>query len=244
MKQFLLLLMLLVPSRAFAAIAFGSCVNGADNSNAQSSSISAPQIAISAGDFVIAAIRWEDGNSVTATITDSTQTWNVSRNSYTAGGTGHRMWHAYNATANATDVVTFNFTGLVTYPNFVVCRYTGIQTTSNPLDQNAGGSSSGANCTPTSSSYTTTAASEVLIAFAQIDMLDSSVSPGSGYTTRATSPRVVAALEDQIVSSIQTGITTSMTFNMSATCNIDVATFKGAVTGLKKGTLMTLGVGR
>src|ERR1051326_7928515 len=199
------------------SIALQHTATALDFSGSTVSSLGASAFSLGTGNLVFVDVRWGVDSAPTLSITDT------AGNSYTlidshwdsVATQGCATFYAKNTTANASNVVTANFTGgSQKYVMVVAAEYSGLSTTS-PLDQHAITDSSGAsNQTIASGSFTTTSASEVLISVGFTSGGNGAdFTADTGYTVEAqlidTGQRY-GALQDKIVSSIQTGVTATL----------------------------------
>jgi hypothetical protein len=150
------------------------------------------------------------------------------------GSTGNFItaaFYAKNTSANASDVVTATYSANTSY-TWLSCRQYSGANTSSPLDTSAIGANSSQVCGANSMStgtFTTTAVNEVLVGGFYIQLTSSTPFVGSGYTLGNSTSDYSLWTEDQLTSSIQTGVTA--TFGTTA-CNY----FQGIVVTLKAAT--------
>src|ERR1051326_3467595 len=145
------------------------------------------------------------------------------------GDTGTNLTHvvailyAKNITGNGSNVINIAFSRSSSPENpprinAFALQYSGLSTSA-PLDQSVATEGS-LGSSVTSGSFTTTAADELLFAIAAnvSDDVTACVA-GTGYTLEdssvASASNYGIGVEDKIVSSIQTGVTTSMTFTLT-----------------------------
>jgi hypothetical protein len=215
------------------AIAYVNSNHGSDYTGGAPSSLTAAATSLTTGNAIIVGARWFDpGSSVTVTsVTDT------AGNTYSAGpakfssGSGEQLiiWFALNVTGHASNVVSVNLSGTVQYWGVGHSQYSGLATSS-AYDTTANGSTSGS--TLTSSAFTTAQTDELLFTFAQVANVGTTWTAGSGYTIRVQDASQVTVVQDQIVSSIQTGVTAGMTSSDGSSAkSILVATFKAAAGG-------------
>ncbi len=215
------------------AIAFVNAGNGVNFGGGGFTAMAAGAVSLSAGNTLIASVRFYPGGSdpgagaVTSVTDTAGNTYVRAVRTYAppSNGSDVEIWYALNTTANASNVVTFNLNASYAYWEVNTAQYSGLAT-SGALDKTATGA---ANSTVvTSGAYTTTQADELLFAVMDYDSsLGQSWTPDTGYTLRGSN--VCLAMEDKIVSAIQTGVTTSATLSTTRNLNIAVATF--AATG-------------
>ncbi len=140
------------------------------------------------------------------------------------------VWYAVNVTGNASNVVMANFPSVASNAISVV-QFSGLATGS-PVDVWAhsayGGSTS---ATPTTSALTTTVADEVVVAFGAQSVTGHPWSASAGYTLAGQDASDVSGIAYQIVSSLQSAITVSMTSTDSTNSKQIIAVTFNASTG-------------
>lgn len=142
----------------------------------------------------------------------------------------NELWYTYNATGNASNVITANISGNVQYWGVVAVQYSGILTT-DPLDVTAIGDTASGTLV-TSAAFTTTREGQLIVAITEHDnTVGQTWTAGSGYTIQVQDAGNVVTLEDKIVVPIQTNIIASMTLGVTRNLSINVATFKGIPKG-------------
>jgi len=152
-----------------------------------------------------------------------------------------QWFFAKNIAGNGSDSVTAAFSVAESFVTLHVLEYSGLDTVS-PLDVDTGTGGSGTGGTLTSPAFTTSQASEVvLVGGAATGFV--TFTAGAGYTLRTQDTGPVAATEDQIFASVQTGITATMTQSGSGDWLICVISFKATAGSGGSGRLMLLGVG-
>jgi len=202
---------------------------------------SVPQNTIMSGGFVVPAgalIVTYCGITTSAAITPTIS--DTAGNTFvpvgpTVGGSGGdslSMFYAANAKGSSTDVATCSWSSASGNLAVMALVYSGAAASA-PLEATASGFTRGGTTRQTSP-FSTTAPNEVIVA----GMMSGSSchpapAPGSGYTVEidavpsgCAGPE--AAAEDQVVSTLQTNVTASMTFSTAIYADIIAATFKAA----------------
>lgn len=220
----LLATFLLLAAACHGAIAYVNNAVGVDNSGSSITSKATASWSSTTGNLNVVCVRTAGGTVSSITDTASNTYTNIA--GFAPAGDRLEIWYAKNTTGNASNVVTANFSS-TNFVTVLVMEYSGADTSA-PLDTSAT-SSSTTSTTVTSNSFTTTAANEVLVACAQVASVSVAWSAGSGYTKRyPSSGNTVVIGEDNIVSSVQTGVTATATTTGANNKTIIVATFKDA----------------
>lgn len=216
---------LLLCAQAWGTIALVNTASGSDYSGASGTTIVASAIPVTTGNFIAVFYRAANSSAFTATASDTAgNTYSVvTYATNTSDKCG--MLYAKNITGNAANIVTLTLSGAVPFRAVMVLQYSGIDPVS-PLDTFAIGNGSAS--TPTVGPFTTSTANELIVAGVMTNSGLSFVA-GSGYTLQITAPSSQGAVEDRIVSSIQTGVTA--TFSNTATWGMVAATFKAQARG-------------
>jgi hypothetical protein len=186
-----------------------------------------------AGDLLHAAVSW--GLVAFTSITSSpAQTWTNGNAEKDQTNIRSLTKHAMNITGSATQTVTLSVASS-TYCSIIVLDIPGMATSA-ALDVADAGTAFAAATTFTSGAFTTTSANETIVGtmFNEGDALDASYTAGGSYTI-PTNGSVVSVLtspegacEFLAVTSIQTGVTLSMTGPHAETGVIFVTTYKQA----------------
>lgn len=206
-----------------AAIAFVNAV--AAKNDASGGNLTTGTLNVTAGNLLVAACRI---NSVSQTPTFSdlaVNTW-VDDGVVDQGTTRMKFWHAYNVTGNASDTFTCGVSPNVDFRAITVTQYSGVHTSSDPLDTSA--TASCANCNPgslTSNAFTTTQADEVIVYPVTVQTLGATFTAGTGYTLATSAQADYVHTEYKIVSSIQTGVTANITWNAPSAAQPKVLMF-------------------
>lgn len=173
---------------------------------------SGPNIAATAfsvtGGNLIAVFVHGAGSTTTITVADTALNTFTPVTSCTDATQGVTQWfYAKNVTGNASDVVTATYSVSTTQRRIWVLQIAGASITS-PLD--AGPACAvGSSATPTSASFTTTTALEMLLAGMWTGTTALVWTPGAGYTLGTSDTENRGRTEFQAVSSIQSGVTAS-----------------------------------
>jgi hypothetical protein len=201
-------------------------------------SVSTGTFATSTGDLIVVGIRVSEADlSALVSVTD------LAGNTYTAipGSLAQlsiqnqttQLFYSKNSIANASNQVTALFSNSVSFRAVCAWDITDADTSS-PLDTSAIGVSNTAVTTITSAAFTTVNANEILIAMASFPQLTNTFSAQSGYTLDSAGfppTGQFTGAEHDIVSLIQTGVTTSMSNANSGYATISVATFIAGSSG-------------
>ena len=206
------------------------------NSSIAQSTIASGAFAVPAGDLIVAYCGV--GTSTVDTVSISDGAGNVFRQVGTtvsaSHGTALAMYYSSNAKGSSADSVTCTWGAAHHNLAVMVLVYSGADPTS-PLDASASGSDSGSSSTTLqTSAFSTTSASDVIVAGMMFGTgCNPPPPPGSGYTIEVNAipggcGGPLAAAEDRIVSTLQTNITASMTVPLATYADMIAATFKAA----------------
>ena len=215
-----LLTFILLVCPAWASIAY---VNGAqgffNTGGAGTSSVTTGTFSVSAGNILVCSAFWYS-TTTTASLSNVGGDSFVSANRITTGAfTGtSQQWYAKNVAAAGSETVTITLSTTVGYVWLACNQYSGLDTI-NPYDTSAVGSNTVQSCganAMTTGNFTTTTASEVIVAGFMIQFPTSTPDIGTGYTMRENTTDYQLWTEDQIVSSLQSGV--AATFG-TTTCN-------------------------
>lgn len=219
-------------STAVAPILRVSAASGSDVTGTPAASVATSTFAAATGNLIVVFAR--QGLSATATLTPIDTAGNVyTLISYVSLGAGDRagLWYAKNTVANASNAVTaiWQVSGVNTAMPFTAVsaiQYSGLSTTA-PLDISNTATASGVG-TVTSPAFTTTAANEVVVAGATANALGNAyvADTGNGYAIRTQDASPIQAMEDKIVSVIQTAATVSMSTGTNPQWEFALASFK------------------
>ncbi len=183
-----------------------------DSSSGTSTTISAPATSHTSGNTIAVFFRSSGGVTITGVSDTAMNSYSACSTLYTGQAGISQWWCACNITGNASNVVTGTFDNNTSNRAIHVIQYSGIALTScNDVD--AGGHVDNTVTTATSSSFTTSQASEVLLMGVNVGGFGTTFTQGTGWTIQDTSPDGFSATEGKIVSSIQTGVTADMSFS-------------------------------
>lgn len=228
MKIFLLSLLLLLGfTPAHAAIAFVHACSG----NASASTTLAITCSIAAGDFAVAAFGETASGSTTFTVTDNlAQTWTQTSCGY-ATKSPDRSGMFWTANSGTVTTITAMFSGAVNSRG-VVLEFSGMAATSledGTCIQNGDVAAVTATSSP---GFTTGNANDVLIYELQADSTADPFTAGAGYTIPTGGvANHATAVQYQIVSSTQAGVTASINWTTSRQWTSILAAFKAAPAG-------------
>ncbi len=149
-----------------------------------------------AGDLNVIVVGWNDSNATVGTVTDSSgNTYRLAVGPSVISGTASQaIYYAANIVAAAANTVTVTFTSAAIYPDIRVLEYSGIDPT-NPLDVTAAGT--GNSSLSASPAVTTTYANDLIIGANLV--LQTTIGPGSGFTSRVITYPDSDIAEDRIV---------------------------------------------
>jgi hypothetical protein len=171
-------------------------------------------ISTTGGNLLVAWCHGNSNNSV-ITISDSAaQTWTaVSSGSVSSAGTNNaEMFYMPNSAAVTS--VTANFATSES-GGIIVFEISGAATTS-PSDGSVNSSATGSFPSAISGSLTTTNANDILIMAVNNRTSQTTWTPGTGYIIPANGSETRGAMQYQIVSLVQTGVTATMSWGTTA----------------------------
>jgi hypothetical protein len=213
------------------AIAFVNTVSYA-GLNVSDTTVVSPSFDCVAGNLLVVLVKHGTDFSTTATLSDTagntfTRVGNLAVNSPNLGAS--ELFYARNVSGNGTNVITATFTASVSYREIVVGQWSGVDTVS-PLDAapdptivDTGASS------VTSAQFSTTQADELIVGAVSIAAGYEDYTAGQAGSTPMSMVSVStlgSTMEYAVVSSIQTSITTSMSWATGHTCTFITASFK------------------
>lgn len=222
-----------VLSSTYTIAAAPTFVNAQSNENSGSSvtTIATAGISHTAGNALAVGCSFNiSGASPTVTVTNTAGDTFTQVDKFDDGFTliTTATFYAKNIAGNASDVVTCTLSTARTTPGITVMQFTGLNTSA-PLDQHVTGNTD-SSATVTSASFTTTSASEVIVAFgtAYTELNPQTWTADTGYTIPSGGASGFGASvgEYKIVSSIQTAVTASLNWSVPNFMNIGVMTFK------------------
>ncbi len=202
-----------------------------ENSGVSATTIATSGTTHTAGNLLAVGCSWNvSGADPTITVTNTAGDTFTQVDKFQDGFTliGTATFYAKNIIGNASDVVTCTLSSARTTPGISVLEFSRLNASS-PLDQHVTGNTD-TTSTVTSGSFTTTSAAEVIVAFgcAYTELNPQTWTAGSGYTipTNGASSFGASVGEYKIVSTTQTGVTSSLSWSVSNFMNIGVMTFK------------------
>lgn len=212
------------------AIARSHTSTNSDYSGTSTATPTSGTVALGTGSLAYGCLRYFGATSV-STISDTAgNSYTVATTRAAGGGETLVSFYKENAASYASNVVTVTMGSAVQYWSVDTVEYTGINTSSS-YDQTAQNDAASGG-TVTSSSFTTTANDEVLVACSQVSAAGATWTADTGYTSAVQDASTVTMVQDKIVSSIQTSATTTATSsNTGSPMIILVDTFKGSGSG-------------
>lgn len=201
---------------------------------------------VTTGNLLVVNVRINNG--ATATVADT------AGNVYTgltqispASVAGSRFFYARNIKGNASNVITVTY-GANQASAVFVWEISGAHK-STPFDKEASATTAGAATTLTTSAFTTTTANEIILCAAQIGQVNITFTAGAGYALDSASTGYpvaagarFAGTQHQIVSSIQTGVTASISWSpIGSGDSLNLATFRidSPVVGVPNSLMLT-----
>ncbi len=215
---------------------FSACANGS-NFGASTSSQATGTINVSSGDAIYCIATYElNCSAATLTIDDTASSQNVltSVNSAFSSGNGVCSQSFYKANANVKsgDVLTVHASASVPELS-IVCATATDTNASSPLDAHPTTVEAVASSV-TSGAFTTTSALEIMFAGLATNNNGGTFTPDTGWTMPGTagaagaciSGDTTSAIQYKAVTSIQTGITTTVGFSAARVFQVQPVTFK------------------
>ena len=150
--------MIHIPSVS-AAIAFVSRVQ--NGGAASSTTVASPAQAHTAGNLLVALVHWNDAPTFSSIADTAGNTWTFTGTQLDPTNNHLRNYYAWNCLGNAANIVTATFSSGALYRNITVYEFSGVQTSSDPIDQEKSGTGSGTAIS--TASFTVSASSEVII---------------------------------------------------------------------------------
>lgn len=205
-------------------------VNSAANSAYVGSSTLSLSVPLNATSGNLLVVSCSAAQTQATTVTDTAGNTFVAAVSVTSGPapagqwgpsfTG--LWYAKNISGSSSDVITCNYGGQADQ-GIVALQYSGIDKTS-PLDATASGTGTGTDFA--TSPFSTTSASEVIVASGMNTAGSGSpFMPGAGFTMQQQT-YTYYIVEDQITTSMLNNVTATMTQPASSAWTIVAASFK------------------
>lgn len=211
------------------AIAFVNSATGFSTGSV--TNVSSGAFALTAGNSVYVGVRVN--STLETAITGVTDTAGNLYRFVSGGSSGssgrEELWYCQNATANASNAVKATFSGGFPFVGVVCAQFSGVATTSS-LDVYSFAPFS----TSTSivcNAITTSVAAAVLIMVAQAENSGLTYTAGSGYTVAVTDTNGTSALQYQIVSTIQSAVTPTITTTSATSKSGACASFNAPIGG-------------
>ncbi len=152
-----------------------------------------------AGDLNVVIVGWNDSTAMVGSISDSSgNTYRLAVGPTVISATASQsIYYASAIVGSAANTVTVAFTSAVMYPDVRALEYSGIDTT-NPLDVTASGT--GNSGLSASAAVTTTYANDLIVGANTV--VQTTLGPGTGFTSRVITNPDADIAEDRIVSAI------------------------------------------
>jgi len=202
-------------------------------------SITVP-ISTTAGNLLVIFCANGGNNTATITISDSAgQSWTQTTSGYASSASSNRSAMFYKANSAAVTSVTATWTASANNIEAIVYEINGADPSS-PADGSVNSNVSGSAITSlTSGALTTTNTNDILIYGARSQSNETAWTAGSGYTIPANGSNTRQGMQYQIVSSTQSGVTTSVSWNTGAAGAAGIfAAFKAASGGVTGPSIM------
>src|SRR5229473_1176678 len=185
-------------------------------------------ISTTAGNLLVLLTSEGQNNSSTVTISDSAgQTWTQVNGYVSSNATNQAaMWYKENSVAVTSVTATWSG-GISTRISGMVFEISGAAL-SGSLDVSVTDTNTGSVTTETSGSLTTTNANDILIYGVRLSSNQTSFTAGSGYTIPTNGSANRLGMEYQIVSSVQSGVTASISWSTAGNVDGFLAAFKAA----------------
>ena len=239
------------------ATTFVNAVQVQNKTGSSFSTFNLPAFNCGSNNLIVVGIAAGNASSVTDT---AGNTYVEATNLSVSGRGDAEVWYCLKSNSNASNVITVNFSPNGAYLGLCASQYTNGGSAGFVRDIVASGQNASTNSISTSS-FTTTVADEVIVAYATQATAGATFTPGSGYTIRCVTGDGTDAIEDKIVTSIQTSVVatmnSSLTFgfgiiavsfydanpNYIMTCTTGVFTLTGNAVNLSKGYVMQVATG-
>lgn len=240
-KSFLaaLLLTLLLPPWA-GAITFDEVKNGSGSGT----SLALPAQTLAAGSLVVACAKWENAVNLSSITDTASNTYALLTQSVHSGTEPRiRCGYVLSAAANASNVVTLNFSASAAFVQGFVYEFTYAGTAA--FDVEVGSTIADTDLTPSSNTLTTTGTEEVCVAI-QGDYTSQTFSSHTinGQTADGHTDSVDASIWYEIFSATFSGGASSLTRTSTAAWMQNLSCFKVSGGGpATSGRLLLLGVG-
>ncbi len=180
-----------------------------------------------AGNLLVVFAKGGGSSTATFTISDSTgtQSYTQTASGYSTNGTDRSGMFYFPASASVTSV-TATWSGASATIMIIVFEISGAASSS--VEDASVNNTQASGTTATSGSLTTSNAADILIFGMGVGVSVSSITAGAGYTVPAGATTLRSGMEYKVVSSTQSGVTTTLTWLTAAiNCNI-FAAFKAA----------------
>ncbi|HEV2522845.1 MAG TPA: hypothetical protein VGT24_10735, partial [Candidatus Acidoferrales bacterium] len=188
-------------------------VQAAQNFSASSNTSITVPISTTAGNLLVVYCMQGGSNTATVTISDSaSQAWTQTTSGYASSASTNRSAMFYKMNSAAVTSVTVTWTASANNIGAIVYEIKGADISS-PTDGSVNSSLSGSGITSLTSGSLTTNASDILIYGARSQSNETAWTAGTGYTIPANGSNTRQGMQYEIVSSTQSGVTTSMSWN-------------------------------
>lgn len=217
-------------------IALVNTDSGTNQTSTKLLTISTSGASVTAGNLLTATCRGgSTSTDLPNSVTDTAlNTFTLLASVTAISGNTYSFWYAKNVSGNAADVVScvWSLGQEQAFSGIITAQYSGLNATS-PSDAAITGAAGGPVSSITSASFTTTSANEVIVISATCGSASQTYAAGSIGSGTGTIRKSDAApgseamtLEDLIVSTIQTGITGSVSGNSCNGWELVGGTFK------------------
>ncbi|HEV2520844.1 MAG TPA: DUF4038 domain-containing protein [Candidatus Acidoferrales bacterium] len=186
-----------------------------------------------AGNLLVVYCMNGGNNTATVTISDSAgQSWTQTTSGYASSASTNRSAMFYRANSAAVTSITATWTASANNIGAIVYEISGADISS-PADGSVNSSLSGSGITSlTSGSPTTTNANDILIYGARSQNDETTWTAGTGYTIPANGSNTRQGTQFKVVTSTQSGVTTTMSWNTGTVGAAGIfAAFKAASGG-------------
>jgi len=224
---FALAWLLLLTDYAFAAQVQTGKYIGASSLTTANVSFSATT---TAHDFYIieSGDNSSNGQRITGIVDSEGNTWHRAATTTEASFQSAEFWYVYNSVGGKIDNATVTYSPAVS-PSILMLEYSGVQTSTDPLDQKKGASATSGTSLNSSSTGVTTSTNEIVFGGAAINSATAGIlSKGTGYGNVQTSTPSTGGsqllFEDKTVSVTSTYVATA-TSSLSGHWNMLISTF-------------------
>lgn len=204
------------------AISRVNTTSGADFSGTASNTIAATAASHTSGNALVVGVRFDGGSTLDVALSDTAGNTKYRRIGRSSGRTSTtiELWIIENMTGHGSNVVTATISASRQFRSIVVAQYSGLATTTMLLDEMANiyglhtqTFPGGGLVTLNGPAFDTHVADALLIGLGQVNATGKTWTAGSGFSIAVQDASNVLALEDQIVSSLQTGVVIDLTVN-------------------------------